>query len=259
MTNSNHSSDEKWIHSFAVTDVCLHPKKFTVYKITSVVCFTHLLLTCRLPVNKNNLVGISISKVFPIEIPEALTCLTVWKRFNDIKALLKFIKKRHKSERLNGIVPTLSNHTFFKRFEADVITERKLFIIRLLDFIGQHPALYKSQVFQDFFAISQTMPKDESLQFEADDIPNVDTVDGPTKVIDAAAIDKEQTPAPSTSSSMDESFESSSMSTPIIDSPAEISDDGYKASSENDFIINDSFKIKSNDQSAAVLTRQYSG
>lgn len=200
--------------------------------------------------NKNNWFGISISKVFPIEIPEALTCLTVWKRFNDIKALLKFIKKRHKSERLNGIVPTLTNHTFFKRFEADVITERKLFIIRLLDFIGQHPALYKSQVFQEFFATSQTLPNDESLQFETDDISNVDTVDGPTKVIDAAAIDNEQTPVPSTSSSMDESFESSSMSTPII---------GYKASSENDFIINDSFKIKPNDQSAAVLTRQYSG
>lgn len=31
-------TDEKWIHSFAVTDVCLHPKKFTVYKVTSVVC-----------------------------------------------------------------------------------------------------------------------------------------------------------------------------------------------------------------------------
>lgn len=209
--------------------------------------------------NKNNWFGISISKVFPIEIPEALTCLTVWKRFNDIKALLKFIKKRHKSERLNGIVPTLTNHTFFKRFEADVITERKLFIIRLLDFIGQHPALYKSQVFQEFFATSQTMPNDESLQFETDDISNVDTVDGPTKVIDAAAIDNEQTPVPSTSSSMDESFESSSMSTPIIDSTAENSDDGYKASSENDFIINDSFKIKPNDHSAAVLTRQYSG
>lgn len=70
--------------------------------------------------------------MFRIDIPEALTCLTVWKRYNDIKTLLKFIKKRHKAERLSGIVPSLTNHTFFKRFEADVITERKLFIIRLL-------------------------------------------------------------------------------------------------------------------------------
>lgn len=206
------------------------------------------------------------TKVFPIEIPEALTCLTVWKRFNDIKALLKFIKKRHKSELLNGIVPTLSNHTFFKRFEADVITERKLFIIRLLDFIGQHPVLYKSQVFQEFFTTSQSMPKEEMLLFETDDIANMDTSDGGASNVKTIHngndfVDGAVTPIPSTSSSMDESFGSSSMSTPVIDSPAEHSDDGYKASSENDFIINDSIKINpySTDRSAAVLTRQYSG
>lgn len=200
-------------------------------------------------------------QVFPIEIPEALTCLTVWKRFNDIKALLKFIKKRHKSERLSGMVPTLNNHTFFKRFEADVITERKLFIIRLLDFVGQHPALYKSQVFQEFFATSQTMPNDENLQFDTDDIPvSEDTVDcAAVNVINSVA-DPDETPIPSTSSSIDESFESSSMSTPIIDSPAENSDDGYKASSENDIIISESIQIRSNskERTAAVLTRQYS-
>lgn len=187
----------------------------------------------------------------------------MWKRFNDIKALLKFIKKRHKTEHLNGIVPTLSNHTFFKRFEADVITERKLFIIRLLDFVGQHPALYKSQVFQAFFNTSQTMPKEEMLLFETDDIAadtttaatmETDTVDGGASNGGIADV---ETPIASTSSSMNESFESSSMSTPIIDSPAELSD-GYKASSENDFIINDSIKISPTDRSAAVLTRQYS-
>lgn len=204
------------------------------------------------------------AQVFPIDIPEALTCVSVWKRFNDIKALLKFIKKRHKTERLNGIVPTLSNHTFFKRFEADVITERKLFIIRLLDFIGQHSVLYKSQVFQEFFATSQTMPKEEILLFEPDDIPSAeDTVDGvATNAINCDLNGAETTPVPSTSSSMNESSESSSMSTPIIDSPTGHSDDdGYKASSENDFIINDSIKINpySSDGSAAVLTRQYSG
>lgn len=204
-------------------------------------------------------------KVFPIDIPEALTVITVWKRYNDIKALLKFIKKRHKTEGLSGIVPTLSNHTFFKRFEADVITERKLFIIRLLDFIGQHSVLYKSKLFQDFFATSQSMPKEEVLLFEPDDISSaVDTVDGvAANITNCDPSGAETTPVPSTSSSMNESSESSSsMSTPIIDSPTGHSDDeGYKASSENDFIINDSIKINpySSDRSAAVLTRQYSG
>lgn len=170
------------------------------------------------------------------------------------------MKKRHKSERLNGMVPTLNNHTFFKRFEADVITERKLFVIRLLDFVGQHPALYKSKVFQEFFATSQTMPNDENLQFQADDIPiSEDTVDCAAKVINTV-VDPDETPIPSTSSSLNESFESSSMSTPIIDSPAENSDEGYKASSENDIIITDSIQIRSNskEQTAAILTRQYS-
>lgn len=172
------------------------------------------------------------------------------------------MKKRHKSERLNGLVPSLSNHTFFKRFEADVITERKLFIIRLLDFVGQHPVLYKSQVFQEFFATTQTMPSDDHLQFEADDIPmSKDTVDcsAAVKVLNSV-VDSDETQIPSTSSSMDESFESSSMSTPIIDSPAENSDDGYKASSENDIIISDSIKIRSSssERTAAILTRQYS-
>lgn len=159
------------------------------------------------------------------------------------------------------MVPTLNNHTFFKRFEADVITERKLFIIRLLDFVGQHPPLYKSQIFQEFFATSQTMPNDESLQFDVDDIPvGEDTVDCAIVKVINSVIDPDETPIPSTSSSMDESFESSSMSTPIIDSLAENSDDGYKASSENDIIISDSIQIRSNskEQTAAVLTRKYS-
>lgn len=160
-----------------------------------------------------------------------MTCITVWKRFNDIKALLKFIKKRHKSERLNGVIPTLSNQTFFKRFEADVITERKLFIIRLLDFVGQHSVLYKSQAFQDFFATSQVMPKEESLQFQADDIPSEDTFDGAVAASDPIT-DSDGTP----SSSLNESFESSSMSTPIIDSPAENSDDGFNQA--DDFTSN---------------------
>lgn len=89
----------------------------------------------------------------------------MWKRFNDIKWLLKYVKKRHKEYKLPDTVPTLNNHVYFKRFEADVITERKLFIIRLLDYIGQHPILYKSQAFQEFFSKGQSMPAEERLQF----------------------------------------------------------------------------------------------
>lgn len=113
------------------------------------------------------------------------------------------------------------------------------------------------------------MPNEEMLLFQTDDIPSVDTVDGGAARVaqnehDSSDLgDGTQTPIPSTTSSMNESFDttSSNMSTPIIDSPAELSDEGYKASSENDFIINDSIKINPclTDLSAAVLTRQYSG
>lgn len=85
---------------------------------------------------------------------------------------MKYVQKRHKEYKLPGIVPTLNNHVYFKRFEADVITERKLFIIRLLDYVAQHPILYKSQVFQDFFAHGQSMPKEEILQFDDEQITN---------------------------------------------------------------------------------------
>lgn len=168
--------------------------------------------------------------MFPINIPEALTCLTVWKRFNDIKALIKYVKKRHRSERLLGTVPTISNHTFFKRFEADVITERKLFIIRLLDFVAQHPTLYKSQVFQEFFAKGQTVPYDENLQFATDDISNEDPNVTPST---SFVIDPNEVPTPSTSSSMNESFSSSSISSPLSTTSNEnCSDGGYTASDE---------------------------
>lgn len=141
-------------------------------------------------------------QVFPIHIPEALTCLTVWKRYNDIKSLLKYVKKRHKELKLPGIVPNLNNHVYFKRFEADVITERKLFIIRLLDYIGQHPILYKSQVFQEFFAKSQTVPyDDESLQCNDQLLVNrPDSIKTNTNAVDSEDL------VTSTSSSLDESI-----------------------------------------------------
>lgn len=166
-----------------------------------------------------------------------MTCLTVWKRFDDIKVLLKFIKKRHKSERLMGIVPTLNNHTFFKRFETDVITERKLFIIRLLDFVGQHPQLYKSQIFQDFFNTSQSMPTEDNnnLQFEIDEFQNGDTIDSASNFLSIKDDLNSSTPVPSISS-LENASMSSSMSSPIVDSlPDElISDDEYSASTENE-------------------------
>ncbi|XP_055851568.1 ribosomal protein S6 kinase delta-1 [Episyrphus balteatus] len=129
-----------WIHSFTVTDTLTHKQGYTIYKITSIV--------------------------FPRSVPEALTCISVWKRFHDIKRLYREISRRHKTMNLNGQVPEPSDNSFFKRFDAKVIQNRKEYILNLLDFVAQHPALYKSHAFMHFFNDGHSA--DNSSQFHHD-------------------------------------------------------------------------------------------
>lgn len=68
----------------------------------------------------------------------------------------KSIAKRHRELHLRGTVPDITENSFFKRFDPDVIQERKDYILRLLDFIAQHPCLYKSHAFDQFFGRSHT-------------------------------------------------------------------------------------------------------
>ncbi|XP_058978560.1 ribosomal protein S6 kinase delta-1-like [Musca domestica] len=119
-----------WIHSFAVTDTQTHKAGFTLYKITSIV--------------------------FPRAVPQALTTLVVWRRFHDIKKLHRELKRRHKSLGLSGYMPEPIDCSFFKRFDQDVIRKRKAYIVSLLDFVAQHPALYKSHSFAQFFSSEAT-------------------------------------------------------------------------------------------------------
>lgn len=44
-----------------------------------------------------------------------------------------------------------TDSTYFKRFDAAVIQRRKEYILQLLDFAAQHPALYKCSTFTQFF------------------------------------------------------------------------------------------------------------
>lgn len=90
-------------------------------------------------------------------MPESLTCLTVWKRYNDVKKLRKQIVRRHRELRVAGpAVPALSDDGYFRRFDSDVILARKQHILHFLDFIAQHPCLYKSHAFVQFFEVSQS-------------------------------------------------------------------------------------------------------
>lgn len=50
----------------------------------------------------------------------------------------------------------MKQETFFKRFEPDVIKERMDYILELLNFIAQHPHLYRSQIFIKFLGGGHT-------------------------------------------------------------------------------------------------------
>uniref|UniRef100_A0A1I8NW63 PX domain-containing protein n=2 Tax=Stomoxys calcitrans TaxID=35570 RepID=A0A1I8NW63_STOCA len=121
-----------WIHNFTVTDTD-QTSGFTLYKITSIV--------------------------FPRSKPQALTQLVVWRRFHDIKKLHRELKRRHKSLCLPGFIPEPIDCSFFKRFDRDVIQKRKVYILSLLDFAAQHPQLYKSHSFAQFF--NETTPQNK--------------------------------------------------------------------------------------------------
>lgn len=113
-----------WVHKFSITETRRH-KGYTIYKITSIV--------------------------FPRYLPEALSNVTLWKRFSDVKKLYKDLVRKHKERHLAGTVPQLTEKTYFKRFDPRVIEERKRYILELLDFAGAEPVLYQSHAFVKFF------------------------------------------------------------------------------------------------------------
>ncbi|XP_062558731.1 ribosomal protein S6 kinase delta-1 [Armigeres subalbatus] len=122
MEHSKKSQD--WVHKFSITETRKH-KGYTIYRITSIV--------------------------FPRYLPEALSNVTLWKRFSDIKKLYKDLARKHRERHLIGTVPVHSEKTYFKRFDLRVIDERKRYILELLEFAGADPILYQSYAFVKFF------------------------------------------------------------------------------------------------------------
>lgn len=80
----------------------------------------------------------------------------MWKRFHEIKRLHRELSRRHKNMQLPGKLPEPTDSSYFKRFDADVILRRKDYILKLLDFAAQHPALYKCNIFTQFFSEAQS-------------------------------------------------------------------------------------------------------
>ncbi|CAG9568755.1 unnamed protein product [Danaus chrysippus] len=124
---------DKWVRRFSVDETAKHNNGFTIYKITSVL--------------------------FPIESPEAVTVISVWKRYSDVQQLHKSMKSLHAGLHLRGVFPNLARNSFFKRFSPEVIEERAKTIKVLLEFVAEHRLLFTSTDFVNFLQTGYPEPK----------------------------------------------------------------------------------------------------
>ncbi|XP_047036711.1 uncharacterized protein LOC124642361 isoform X1 [Helicoverpa zea] len=127
------SAKDKWVRRFSVDETAKHKNGFTIYKITSVL--------------------------FPIQSPEALTMVSVWKRYSDVQRLHKSMRSLHAGLHLRGTFPSLPRYSFFKRFQQEVITERAKTIKSLLEFIAEHRLLFTSTDFVNFLQTGYPEPE----------------------------------------------------------------------------------------------------
>ncbi|KPI98595.1 Ribosomal protein S6 kinase delta-1 [Papilio xuthus] len=126
------STKDKWVRRFTVDETAKHKNGFTIYKITSVL--------------------------FPLESPEAVTVVSVWKRYSDVQALHSSMKALHSGLHLRGTFPVLPKNNYFKRFQSEVIEERGKSIKILLEFIAEHRLLFTSTVFVNFLQTGYPEP-----------------------------------------------------------------------------------------------------
>ncbi|XP_067680565.1 ribosomal protein S6 kinase delta-1-like [Haliotis asinina] len=124
------STKVDYIWFFEVSDPQLHPKGFTVYKVTC--------------------------KVFPISCPECLKETIIWKRYNDFKQLHKAMSSLHKALHRREEFPQFAKPKLFGRFDDTVIEERRQSGLDLLNFIGKQPHLFKSHIFEKFWQGGKT-------------------------------------------------------------------------------------------------------
>ncbi|XP_049881250.1 ribosomal protein S6 kinase-like 1 [Pectinophora gossypiella] len=126
-------SKDKWVRRFSVDETSRHKNGFTIYKITSVL--------------------------FPIQSPEAMTVVSVWKRYSDVQRLHASMRGLHAGLHLRGTFPTLPKYSFFKRFQQEVIDERAKVIKTVLEFIAEHKLLFTSTDFVNFLQTGYPAPE----------------------------------------------------------------------------------------------------
>ncbi|XP_063394579.1 uncharacterized protein LOC134679553 [Cydia fagiglandana] len=127
------SGKDKWVRRFSVDETAKHKNGFTIYKITSVL--------------------------FPIDAPEAVTVVSVWKRYSDVRRLHRSMCALHAGLHLppRGTC-TLPSTSYFRRFQKEVIEERAKAIKRVLEFIAEHRLLFTSTEFVHFLQSGYPAP-----------------------------------------------------------------------------------------------------
>ena len=93
-------------------------------------------------------------------MPEASTKLVTQKSLSDFKKLHQNLHRIHKSLHLSGHLPSIGRHSLFKKTEEEHLRRQCL---DLLESASQHPQLYNSQVFLNFFA---TLSPTSSLELD---------------------------------------------------------------------------------------------
>jgi len=101
--------------------------------------------------------------VFPKFSPDAVTRITVWKRYNDLRKLSKGLEEIHKNLYLKGEFPKFPKPTVFGRFEYDVVEERRKAILSLLNFAALHSQLFASKLFVQFFEVARICLQNGSI------------------------------------------------------------------------------------------------
>ncbi|XP_044263712.1 ribosomal protein S6 kinase delta-1 isoform X2 [Tribolium madens] len=124
------SNGDNWVRIFDIPDVSNHRKGFTIYKV--------------------------ISMLYPESCPDAITKITVWKRFNDFKKLHREIKVLHNKLNIKDKYPSLPTSSYFKRFSEETVQERRQSILNFLEYVGYHSQLFTSSEFVKFFETSHT-------------------------------------------------------------------------------------------------------
>ncbi|RZC38223.1 ribosomal protein S6 kinase delta-1, partial [Asbolus verrucosus] len=168
------SNGDNWIRIFDIPDINKHRKGFTIYKV--------------------------ISMLYPETCPDAITKITVWKRFNEFKKLHREIKVLHSKLGIKDKYPSLPGSSFFKRFDEETVQQRKQSILHFLEYVGYHAQLFTSKEFVKFFESSHTpvdqlssnissiradlnLPEDpEYFVTNSDDEPTISDTDSVTTV-----------------------------------------------------------------------------